>query len=125
LALRILADENIALDIVLALRGAGHDVVWATELDPRQDDEHWLELAESDRRLLLTHDKDFGDLIFRDGWPATAGVVLLRLGAMDPGFQAVLVRIVLDLELVWYRSFSVLTPRLLRQVRLPNLRATP
>jgi predicted nuclease of predicted toxin-antitoxin system len=125
LALRILADENVALDIVLALRGAGHDIVWAAEIDPRQADEHWLALAEAERRLLLTHDKDFGDLVFRDRWPATSGVFLLRLGAMDARLQAALVKIVLDQELVWYRSFSVLTPRLLRQVRLPRFRATP
>ena len=61
------ADENIARALVAQLRARGHDVLYASEAQPRASDTDWLTRAEAEGRLILTSDKDFGDLIFRDG----------------------------------------------------------
>jgi predicted nuclease of predicted toxin-antitoxin system len=76
--MRFFADENIAHPVVEWLRLAGHDVLYAAEIRPRESDSVWLREAESQRRLILTSDKDFGELVFRNRLNSY-GVVLLRL----------------------------------------------
>ncbi|WP_295445761.1 DUF5615 family PIN-like protein [uncultured Thiodictyon sp.] len=63
--MNLVADENVDAAIVSALRDAGHVVTYVRELDPGIDDERVLRLADSERALLLTSDKDFGELVFR------------------------------------------------------------
>ena len=46
------------------LTDLGHDVLSAREIDPRATDEALLALANRERRVLITEDKDFGELIF-------------------------------------------------------------
>jgi predicted nuclease of predicted toxin-antitoxin system len=77
--MRLFADENIPKAIVDWLRSSGHDVSYASEEQPGERDPVWLDKAESDQRLILTSDKDFGELVFRDRLNSH-GVVLLRLG---------------------------------------------
>jgi predicted nuclease of predicted toxin-antitoxin system len=120
--LRILADENLAYEVIAALRGAGHDLVWASELAPRSPDEHWLDLGEAERRLVLTNDKDFGDLIFKSRATSTVGVILLRLGDMKDVDQAELVESALAKDRTWYGQFTVITEVRIRQARLPDLK---
>lgn len=80
--MRLFADENIARTIVNWLRDQGHDVLYASEAQPGAADSDWLDRAEAEGRIILTSDKDFGDLIFRDRL-TSHGVVLLRLGDMS------------------------------------------
>jgi predicted nuclease of predicted toxin-antitoxin system len=76
--MRWLADECVAAPLVAQLRAAGHDVLYVAESEPRASDIEVLALAHAVNRLLLTDDKDFGELVFRQGRPVP-GVVLLRL----------------------------------------------
>ncbi|MGD0896356.1 MAG: DUF5615 family PIN-like protein [Thermoguttaceae bacterium] len=46
------------------LAGRGHDVLSAVAVDPRASDERLLALALQDERVLVTEDKDFGELVF-------------------------------------------------------------
>ena len=46
------------------LIGKGHDVLSASERDPRATDADLLALAVKERRILVTEDKDFGELVF-------------------------------------------------------------
>lgn len=73
-----LADENIHADIVGWLRDRGNDVLYAAEaLQSRRDDD-LLAIARQDQRVLITDDKDFGELVFHQRL-ATSGIVLIRL----------------------------------------------
>jgi predicted nuclease of predicted toxin-antitoxin system len=76
---RLLADENVPGHLVEVLRTRGHDVWWARTEARGSADEDLLALAQAQRRILLTQDKDFGVLAFRRRLPAGHGVVLLRL----------------------------------------------
>lgn len=71
-----LANENFPLDAVEALRRAGHDVAWVRTDAPGSTDSQVLARAVAEGRLLLTFDKDFGDLAFHAGLPAGCGIVL-------------------------------------------------
>jgi len=76
--MRWLADECVDAGVVDRLCDAGHDVLYVAEMAAGESDVRILERAQTDDRLLLTEDKDFGDLVFRSG-QAIPGLVLLRL----------------------------------------------
>lgn len=91
--MRFLADESCDFSVARALRAAGHVVVAVAEMAPQAEDATVLSLALSDQYLLLTEDKDFGQLVFSAGH-ATAGVLLLRFPATA---RANMAKAVLDL----------------------------
>jgi predicted nuclease of predicted toxin-antitoxin system len=75
--LRFLADESCDFAVIRALREAGHDVTAVAEINPGVDDRIVIALAHSESRVLLTEDKDFGQLVYAGGQKAT-GVILIR-----------------------------------------------
>ena len=78
--LRFLADESCDFAAVRALRTEGYDVLSVAEASAGADDEHVIALALGERRILLTEDKGFGQLVFAAGHKSL-GVVLLRFQA--------------------------------------------
>ena len=82
--MRFLADENFPRPALLALRKAGWDVFSIAEECPGVPDEDVGALSADQRRVLLTFDKDFGELVFHRGLPAGSGVVLFRITPDSP-----------------------------------------
>ena len=78
--MRFLADESCDFAVVSALRTAGHNTTAIVEINPGAEDEAVLALARSEGRVLLTEDKDFGQLAYAGGLE-TAGAVLIRFPA--------------------------------------------
>ena len=76
--MRFLADENFPGGTVIALERNGHDVVWARKDYPGASDKYLSEIAQSENRIILTFDKDFGEITFRQKLPITCGIVLFR-----------------------------------------------
>jgi predicted nuclease of predicted toxin-antitoxin system len=79
---KFLADECCDRDLVGALRNAGYDVLYVLELKPGATDDEVLALAFDERRILLTEDKDFGELVYRFKKPAH-GIILIRIGVKN------------------------------------------
>ncbi len=77
--MKFLADEHFPMASVRLLVAAGHDVVHAAHVARGEDDLDLLVICESEGRTMLTFDKDFGDLAFRDDRYPSTGVVLFRL----------------------------------------------
>jgi predicted nuclease of predicted toxin-antitoxin system len=65
--MRILANENFPRQAVEALRSRGHDVFWARTECPGTPDSQVIRRAASEGRILITFDKDFGELAFQQG----------------------------------------------------------
>lgn len=82
-----LADECCHAVIVTALRAVGHDVAHIQETHRGAADEAVIALAAAEKRILITEDKDFGELVFRQG-VSVPGLVLLRLTTADPRRKA-------------------------------------
>jgi predicted nuclease of predicted toxin-antitoxin system len=61
-----------------------HNVLWIKEERPGEKDRPVLARAQSEQRVTITCDPDFGELAYRFGLPATCGVVLLRIPWTDP-----------------------------------------
>ena len=78
MGLAFLADENIDKHIVQLLRQKGYQITYISESAPGSPDDEVLRLANKDGSILMTSDKDFGELIFRQR-QTTAGVILIRL----------------------------------------------
>ena len=75
--MRWLIDECVDAALAARLRRAGHDVVYMAEIAPAASDAAVLARAQQDSRLLLTEDKDFGDLVFRRGGPVPVAAAAL------------------------------------------------
>jgi predicted nuclease of predicted toxin-antitoxin system len=91
--LRILAGESV--EVVARLRGEGHDVAYFPEASAGIRDDDVLARANAEGRVLLTEDKDFGDLAFFYG-NRSLGIVLLRAHGADVEGKASLVADVLE-----------------------------
>lgn len=75
--MRILVDENVPESMVAALATAGHDVARVRDRATAMPDRDVLATAVAERRLLVTRDLDFGELVLGEAMPS-AGVVVLR-----------------------------------------------
>ena len=75
--LLFLADESCDFGVVLALRAAGFRVTAVSEVAPGSDDNVVIDLSDRERSILITEDKDFGQLVYASG-RESAGVLLVR-----------------------------------------------
>lgn len=116
--MRLVADESCAFSVVVGVRAAGHDVTSITELMSGVNDEKVIELAASQRRLLLTEDKDFGQLVFAAA-KESSGVILIRYPAPARStlIEAV-VKLLSDRGEALYSRFVVLEPGRVRVTHL-------
>lgn len=80
---RLLLDENIGHQVSASLKEAGWDVVSVLEASPGVSDMEVMKLARKEKRLIVTLDRDFGTLVFRDSH-RHIGVLLLRLQIESP-----------------------------------------
>jgi len=85
--MNLVADESVDRAVVERLRQDGHDVVWIAELAPSIADDEVLREANDRDALLLTADKDFGELVYRQG-RVHGGVVLMRLSGLANATKA-------------------------------------
>ena len=116
--MHILANENFPRDAVDALRQRGHNVVWIHSEAPGSSDEEVLRLAHSQNRILVTFDKDFGELAFRAGLPASSGIILFRVRATGPGRVARIAVAAFQAPREWAGHFSVVEEDRVRMTRL-------
>lgn len=108
--MNLLADEGIDKPIVDRLRQDGHTVVYIAEESPSISDDVILDMANQQEALLLTRDKDFGELVYRMN-RVTKGVVLVRLDGVHPTTKATLVSAALTIhgtEMIG--AFTVISP---------------
>ena len=100
--------------VVEHLHAEGHRVLAVIEMERSITDEEVLRRANQQAALLLTADKDFGELVFRQRLLATA-VVLLRLAGLSPGAKAGIVATVIrNHASALEETFTVVSPGMVR-----------
>lgn len=116
--MRFLADENFPGGAVAALRLNGYDVIWIRTTAPGITDPEVLKFAQSENRILLTFDKDFGELAFATKLPATSGIILFRI--QSPSSTILIEKIIAAIELRndWAGHFSTIDNRKIRMREL-------
>jgi predicted nuclease of predicted toxin-antitoxin system len=117
--MRFLADENFPFDAVSALRDVGHDVLWIRESAPGIDDEKVLNWAETEECIVLTFDKDFGELAFHRKLPASCGIILFRIPAPSSLYVAHIAVLAIQSRTDWTGHFSVVEEKRIRMRPLP------
>jgi predicted nuclease of predicted toxin-antitoxin system len=80
--LKFLVDECCDTELVSSLREHGHDVSYVLEKQPGISDDDILLSAFKEDRILLTEDKDFGELVYRLKKPSK-GIILIRITVRD------------------------------------------
>ena len=112
--MKFLADENIPIQVVRRLREGGY-IVWCVgEIEASIPDEEVLNLANEKEAVLLTGDKDFGELVYRQGL-VTEGVILVRLSGLSTEEKAEVVFVAVDrYKEDFSGAFSVITPKNIR-----------
>ncbi len=118
--MRILADENFPGDIIETLRIQGYDVLWIRTDAPGISDRAILAFAQIEQRVIVTFDKDFGELAFHLGLPATCGIILFRLPPFSPARLTEIVLGVLGSRNDWQGFFTVVEPERIRMRPLLN-----
>ena len=118
--MRILANENFPLDAVVSLRTDGHDVWWVRTEAPGISDNEVLERARQQQRLLVTFDKDFGELALNAKLPITTGIILFRLRAPSSSQMANFVSSVIKSRDDWLGNFAVVDNFRIRLRPLPS-----
>lgn len=117
--MRILADENFPRIAVEALASLGHDILWVQRDMPGAGDRDILARAQLDQRVVITFDKDFGELAFRHRLAATCGVILFRIPMHSPEFVAETATLVLQSRNDWAGHFSTVESSRIRMVPIP------
>ena len=115
--MNLIANENFPLETTLLLREAGYDVLAIGADFAGIADEDVMELAMSTKRLILTFDRDYGDLIFRKNMKPEKGVLYLRFKEMPtPGDLFHIVMALLEnQDLNFDNCLSVVNPNQIRQ----------
>jgi predicted nuclease of predicted toxin-antitoxin system len=112
--MNVVADESVDRAVVERLRQDGQAVVWIAELAPGITDDEVLREANDRGALLLTADKDFGELVYRQG-SVHGGVVLIRLAGLPNSTKAeVVAEVFRDRAAELPGAFTVLTPGVVR-----------
>lgn len=105
-----LANENFPGAAVVLLSAAGHDVLWVRTAAPGTPDSEVLAWAAREGRILLTFDKDFGELARAASLPATCGVILLRVPMSKPDEVGQRIAGLIMTRADWAGHFSVIEP---------------
>jgi len=118
---RFLADESRSdRDVVSALRATGHDVRLVADEMGGADDETVVAMALTDDRILITKDRDFGQLVIAQGVPTT-GVIYVRWPvAQRAGLGARVVALVAALGASLAGSFVLVRPDRVKIRRRPD-----
>jgi predicted nuclease of predicted toxin-antitoxin system len=112
--MKFLADENMDAAIVDRLRQEGHQVWYILEMEPGIPDEEVLALANREGAILITADKDFGELVFRL-CSITTGVILIRLAGLSTSAKSdIVIMTIQEHESELFAAFTVLSPTSIR-----------
>ena len=117
--MRFLANENVTATVIRELRHLGHDVLSVKESMRSEQDDVILARAQAEQRIVVTHDKDFGELAFRSQLPASGGVILCRLAGSDRDTDNERILQALQSRSDWPGHFSVVTDDRIRMRPLP------
>ena len=118
---KFLADESCAGPVISALRDAGHDVLAICEVAKGVPDDQVMGLAGSERRLLITEDRDFGELVYARG-SGSPGVIFVKFHARARRRKPVaVVEAVAKLGERLQGGFTVVEPGRVRIARRPPI----
>jgi predicted nuclease of predicted toxin-antitoxin system len=116
--MRFLADENFPGVAVRVLQANGYDLIWIRTTSPGISDPEVLKFAQAEDRILLTFDKDFGELAFVTELPATSGIILFRIQSPSSIVLTEKILTAIELRNDWAGHFSTIDNNRIRMREL-------
>ena len=113
--MKLLANENIPKASIDFLRQNSLDVNSVAESNPGISDDQVIELAKIEERTILTHDNDYGELIFKYGFRPPMGVILFKLTVFQPEDPAKLLLSLISDNISFANRLTVVNEKSLRQ----------
>jgi predicted nuclease of predicted toxin-antitoxin system len=120
--MRILADENIPGKTVRGLRDGGYDVLWIRETSPGITDPEIIRIAVEEQRIIVTFDKDFGELAVTGQGQNPPAIILLRISKPSPATTAETINEILSSREDWLGHLTVIDDNHIRMRALNNWR---
>ena len=117
--MKFLADESCDFAVVKALRAAGEDVVYVAEWEPGSEDAAVVARAHGEARIVLTEDRDFGQLVFAASSPAAAVIYLRFPASARKAMVPAVLQLISERGETLLGSFVTLQPGRARISRLP------
>ncbi len=117
--MKFLANENFPQPSVQLLRSAGYDVESIVERQRGISDSEVIELAVREQRIILTFDRDYGELLFRYAADAPPAVVYFRVKGSTPLTTGEILLELLHRGVVLVKYFTVIEHTGIRQRMLP------
>ena len=119
--MRFLANENFPVPSIRRLREAGHDVAAVIEDNRGCSDAEVMARAVAEERIIITFDRDYGELIYRLGLLPPLGVIYLRYAPRSPVEPASqLTSLFQAQDLTFVGKFTVIKRDQIRQRPLPS-----
>ena len=115
--MKFIVDENIPFEVFQILKDKGLDITSVTSEYKRLSDDEILSKAVKEKRVIITFDKDFGKMIFKEK-KNSFGVVLLRIRPQSVDYILSQLTKVLDLGINFSISFCVVGNHTLRIIPL-------
>jgi predicted nuclease of predicted toxin-antitoxin system len=87
--IKFLANVNVEKPLIDFLNEKGFNVKWVTSIDKRMPDDRVCEIANSEQRIIITNDKDFGEIVFYQKKIAY-GIILMRVKGQNSSEKIIL-----------------------------------
>jgi predicted nuclease of predicted toxin-antitoxin system len=81
-----LADENIPLFVIKRIRKEGYKIISVAEEYAGSRDEKILDLSSKNKWIIITFDRDFGELIHKQKYEKPFGIIFLRVPPRSPDY---------------------------------------
>ncbi|HHT9134872.1 MAG TPA: DUF5615 family PIN-like protein [Candidatus Avalokitesvara rifleensis] len=117
--MRYIANENIPLESISALKSKGIDIISLKDVTSSgAKDEEVLNICGRKRAILITFDKDFGELAFKKGTESRQGIILLRIKPQSSEYVTKMLLRLFQTVLGFEGHFTTVTEERIRQVPL-------
>ncbi len=118
-----LADENIPLSVIEQLRKEGCKIISVTEEFKRSSDKKLLELSSGNRWILITFDKDFGELIYNQNYDKPFGIILLRVTPKSPDYILQILKwLLMQTGISFEGNFMVVSKDKVRTIKIADIK---
>lgn len=113
--MKFLANENFSKPSVNLLRENRINVIWIAETSPGITDAKVIKLAIEQGRTILTHDRDYGELIFKYAMQPTEGVIYFRLNEFKSAGPALILMNLISTGHIFTRRLTVVDHNSIRE----------
>ena len=114
--MKFLANENFPLKSILYLRAREFDIASIGIDNPSVRDEEVMSIATKEERTILTFDRDYGELIFKQDYKPPKGVIYLRIREYTPEYPGKLIEeLANNQNLAFDNALTVVDPKGVRQ----------